>query len=375
MKRVAIGLVSLLIVVSVLLLSCAKPAPTPSPTPTPKPTPTPAPVKPIELVYASGIAKTHASTGVVAEEWMSRIEKATEGRVKIRGVYDAALLGNTQLLEGVSKGIADAAFNVTGYTPGLTPIANLLGSIQDLNVGNKLAMKDAGDFNDKLIAEFPGLLDEYKKLNVTPLFWLPTAPYVAIMKTPVTKIEDLYGKKIRTFGTYMNAMFNAVGAVPMGIAFAECYTSLQTGVIDGAVTDPPAHITGKLYEPAKYLVIPGPTYGPVAALPPLLYYINNNSLAKLTPQDQATFLKVSKEMAAWGGAKAITELDDAFKTLQANGVTIQRLPQAEIDKWIAKSPDWYAQAEKDLVAKGADAAWAKKLMTRYQELVKSYLAK
>lgn len=74
-------------------------------------------------------------------------------------------------------------------------------------------------------------------------------------KTPINSVEDLKGLKIRTMSARVHmASFNAMGAAATPIPWAEVYSGLQQGVVDGQ-ENPVANISGgKIYEVQKYLI-------------------------------------------------------------------------------------------------------------------------
>ena len=72
-------------------------------------------------------------------------------------------------------------------------------------------------------------------------------------KTPVSSFNDLSGLKIRTMQSkYHMAAFNAFGANATPISYAELYSSLQTGVVDGAEAANTNYFQKKFYEVAPY---------------------------------------------------------------------------------------------------------------------------
>ena len=71
--------------------------------------------------------------------------------------------------------------------------------------------------------------------------------------TPVRSMDDLKGLKIRTMQSkYHMAAFNAFGANATPISYAELYSSLQTGVVDGAEAANTNYFGKKFYEVAPY---------------------------------------------------------------------------------------------------------------------------
>jgi TRAP-type C4-dicarboxylate transport system substrate-binding protein len=73
-------------------------------------------------------------------------------------------------------------------------------------------------------------------------------------KRAAEQTADFSGVKIRVDTQPASAaIWRAVGANPVPIAFAEVYSSLQTGVIDAAEQPPCGILSMKFYEQAKYV--------------------------------------------------------------------------------------------------------------------------
>ena len=72
------------------------------------------------------------------------------------------------------------------------------------------------------------------------------------MRTPA----DLKGQKIRVMASpvMVNTM-KALGATGVPVAWAELYTALQTGVVDGAENNHPSVVAKKFYEVSKYYTL------------------------------------------------------------------------------------------------------------------------
>jgi tripartite ATP-independent transporter DctP family solute receptor len=70
---------------------------------------------------------------------------------------------------------------------------------------------------------------------------------------PVRTPDDLKGQKIRVMASpvMVNTM-KALGATGVPVAWAELYTALQTGVVDGAENNHPSVVAKKFYEVSKF---------------------------------------------------------------------------------------------------------------------------
>jgi tripartite ATP-independent transporter DctP family solute receptor len=72
-------------------------------------------------------------------------------------------------------------------------------------------------------------------------------------KRPITKPEDLKGMKIRVQQSDLFvAMMQALGANATPMPFGEVFTSLKTGVVDGAENNWPSYEDTRHFEVAKY---------------------------------------------------------------------------------------------------------------------------
>ncbi len=73
---------------------------------------------------------------------------------------------------------------------------------------------------------------------------------------PVKTPDDLKGQKIRVMASpvMVNTM-KALGATGVPVAWAELYTALQTGVVDGAENNHPSVVAKKFYEVSKYYTL------------------------------------------------------------------------------------------------------------------------
>src|SRR5512139_1384195 len=101
----------------------------------------PATAQTVQLVYANGYARTHIQVGVVADEWIKRIDAATEGRVHIRQIAGGTLLKPENMLEGVRNKVADIGSTVVSFFPGQIPISATLAGTVDVSLGNKLDLR------------------------------------------------------------------------------------------------------------------------------------------------------------------------------------------------------------------------------------------
>lgn len=324
----------------------------------------------VQWTYASGWPQEHVQPGVVANEWIRRIDAVTEGRVKIRHVPGGTLLKSEATLDGVRKGVANCGPWVTSYKPGALPITTtLLGSI-DIDLGNRLDLKGITAINNQLFEEFPEFRKEFEDLGLRAMMWVPTAPYIIISRKPTHRLADLNGQKLRAFGSVLPKFQEAMGAVPVAVANAEMYTSIQTGVIDGAMTDAAQMVTAKLNEVAKYLLVTGPDAGTSLAGASMVYLCNAASVDALSASDREKIAEVTKGMAEYIDKAMMDTSRAGLDKLRASGVTVSHLTQQDLDSLKVKAP-LFDNSAKELDARGLPGT---AMATRYRELAADYLS-
>ena len=113
-------------------------------------------------------------------------------------------------------------------------------------------------------------------------------------KNPVESIDDLQGLKIRTMQSkYHMAAFNAFGANATPISYAELYSSLQTGVVDGAEAANTNYFEKKFFEVAPYWGQLGWT---ILTAPIIM---SEEKFASLPADAQKALLEGGAKAAAW----------------------------------------------------------------------------
>jgi TRAP-type transport system periplasmic protein len=325
----------------------------------------------INWTYANGYAKDHIQVGVLADELIARIDEATDGQLKIRHVPGGALLKPENMIEGVRGKVANMGSTVVSFFPGQLPISATLAGLVDLNYGNKLDFEGISEITTQLLNEVPEFTKEYEELGLKVIWFVPSPAYAIISTNPITELADFEGKKIRTFGNVLPKLIEAAGGVPLSVAFGEIYTSMQTGVIDGAMTDPPAMLSGKFQEVAKNVITTGPEQGAYTAIAPVAYFVNLDDWNALPEDVQEAVLSVANEMTPVG-AERMEELSaDSFAKLEADGVTIHHLTQEETDQLAEQAPDFMELAAEILDENGLPGD---DIVARYRELADAYIA-
>ncbi len=161
--------------------------------------------------------------------WAERIEKASDGRIKIT-IYPSMTLGGKppQLPRQVRDGIVDMAWIVNAYAAGAFPrteVFELPGVHQGSSAAVNLAMFEMYE---------KYLKPDFKKLK--PLFQHVHGGQAMHMADKLVRSPaDLQGLKIRTPSRTGAWVIEALGASPVKTSVGEIPVALSKKVVDGAL--------------------------------------------------------------------------------------------------------------------------------------------
>ncbi|MGW9229643.1 TRAP transporter substrate-binding protein [Pseudorhizobium sp. NPDC055634] len=110
---------------------------------------------------------------------------------------------------------------------------------------------------------------------------------------PVNSVEDLKGMKFRVIQSDIFVdMVTALGANATPMPYGEVYSSIETGVIDGAENNFPSYDTAKHFEVAKFFSLDEHT------ILPEVFVMNKAAFDQLSAEDQEIFKQAAKDSVA-----------------------------------------------------------------------------
>jgi len=155
--------------------------------------------------------------------WSEKVEKESGGRIKIQR-FDSMQLGGKppELFDQAKDGVADIVWTVLGYTPGRFPKAEAF----ELPFTTGLAEPGSKAFQE-FVEKYA--MDEFKDVHLIAVH--VHGPGLIHSVTPVTKLDDLKGMKVRGGSRVVNIMLEQLGAVPVGMPVPAVGEALSKGVI------------------------------------------------------------------------------------------------------------------------------------------------
>ena len=204
----------------------------------------------------SVMSASHPSI-VALQSFEKAVEERTNGGIQVEIYTDSALGGESDLIEQVRGGFTEACMQMGA--------ANFEGINAEVNVAllpflftslHNARNAWGGDFG----AQFSEKLIEPMGFKVLSI-WESGYRHMTNNTRPLKKPEDLKGIKFRTNENSMKvAMYDALDASIVIMAFSDVYTGLQNGTIDGQENPLSNIYSASLQDVQKYLSLTGHMY-------------------------------------------------------------------------------------------------------------------
>ncbi len=179
------------------------------------------------LKLGHNLAEDHA-VHIQLTSFAANVEEQTGGRVKIQLFPNGTLGSETDMLSQIQNGALDMA-KVSASTMG--NFSNLYNVYSVPYVFNDQAHYYS--VMDGPITQ--GIFDSTEADGFIGLTWLDSGARSFYTSKPIRTPADLAGLKIRTMDSQMAIdMMNAMGGSSVVMGYADIYTALQQGVVDGA---------------------------------------------------------------------------------------------------------------------------------------------
>ncbi|MDV7145595.1 C4-dicarboxylate TRAP transporter substrate-binding protein [Tropicimonas sp. TH_r6] len=269
------------------------------------------------------------------EEFVAKVGERTEGKVEITIFPNAQLGTNSEVYEQMRAGAPIMTISDPGY---------LSDFVADFGVlGGPYLMEDPRDFTkiieSDLYADMKNRLRTESQIELLSLNWLFGSRHL-ISDKPISTPDDIAGM---TFRTPPNIMwvetFDSMGARPTQLAWAEVYSGLSAGVVEGAEAPLPSIYGAKLHEVKKVISLTGHFKGFTGLV------INSDYFAMLPEDIQTVLVEEAVAAGVFMTDLMLNSQEEWVKKLEAEGVTFNRdvdVPafQEKTAVTYTKFPDW-----------------------------------
>lgn len=282
-RKIWLASLALLLILGLLISSCAKPAPAPAPAPAPSPAPAEKPT--YHWKYSAHLSPEHY-TVIGAKKFAERVKELSGGRITI-DVYDSGALGDwIPVFEEVMKGTIQ--LQVTSYNTVHDPRLNIVWIPYAVT-----------NWDEVRRSYSPGgwIFDTAEKMNrdlgVTTIASLPDGFIgMGAKRLPPSPEDPDVPKdmKIRVWGAIPpEKLMERFGYLPTVMPWSEVFSALQTGVVEAVYGGSVISTYDTVRDVIKYWI---PYRGNYEGL---IVIMNLELFNSLSDEDRQIILQAAKE--------------------------------------------------------------------------------
>lgn len=292
--------------------------------------------------FANNLQPAHP-LNIRLEEASKRILEETGGRLQFN-VFPASQLGNdTETLSQLRSGATEFFSLSPLILSTLVPNAAISGigfAFPNYETVWKAMDGELGAYSRA----------EIEKKGLVPMekIWDNGFRQITSSAKPIGSPDDLKGFKIRVPPSPLwQSMFTAFGSSPTTINFAEVYTALSTGIVDGQENPLAIASTAKLYEVQKHCAMTNHMWDG-------FWFLANKRAWEALPEDIREIVAKNLNASALDQRADTEKLNETVRAeLTANGMTFTD-PDKDAFRQALKEAGFYA----DWKGKFGDEAWA-----------------
>ena len=230
------------------------------------------------------INRNVAACELVNNFFIPEVEKRTDGQLKFV-LYSFPELGiaGADTLRLVADNTLEVTEIYSGYVGGDLPLLDI-GNLWGLSPSEEAHLELSDAIHDDLVQ----VLKE--TTGGQPIMRQYYPNQFIFSRDELDTLDQFDGKLIRQHSTILGDLLAGLGAEGQFVAFADVYTALERGVLDGGVTGGEPGHSQRWYEVTDYL------YGPIVGSVAVAYYtMGSDSWNQLPPDIQQIVLEVGRE--------------------------------------------------------------------------------
>jgi len=248
---------------------------------------------------------------VAATGFADEVKAATQGRVEIKVFPNSQLGSETAAIEGLQLGTVEMGLIGGASFQNIEPKLGIEGLPYAFSDHQHAYRAFDGELGNRLF----GLLD---KKGIKGLAWWENGfRDITNSKRPINVPDDLKGLKLRVTPDKIRLdTFKALGALPVPMAFAELYSALQQGAVDGQENPLAIIFSSNFFEVQKYLSLTNHVWSSATLV------MAKGTWDKIEPADQQAMQKAA---FTWRDKqrKMVQESgDDFLAKLKAKGMQV-----------------------------------------------------
>ncbi len=278
--------------------------------------------EPITLRYTTHVPRSHGFYTKAFVPFAELVRRETQDRLRLEAYTDRLLHGPIDAFKAAVTGITDYTNAYVTYQP---------GSFKLLHAPQLPFLFPSPQVASLVFEQlYPHYFkEEYERMGVYLAHCDCTSPYNLISRTPIRRLEDLRGLKVRVTGGLTSEIYRELGAVPVAIAAAEIYPAFQRGILDAAALAVPDIVSYRLYEIGRFF-----TQAEINVVL-LQYCLNREAFDRLPADLRESFyrlLRVRSQMAVQNIYSG-PSYENALRVMSEAGVEIIDLDSSERARW------------------------------------------
>lgn len=279
------------------------------------------------------------------------VKDTTKGMVQVVNQYGGAIsVKSRDMLDAVSTGAIPIAHFPLQAASGLNEIF-LVSNLPFL----AQTVDESATLQKVIRPHIEALLAEY---DAELLYFTTFAPVGVWSEVPLTTLADYKGLRLRTNDPVSTKLFQALGAAPLQISWADMLPQLQTGAISAVHTSTSGGVLGQLWDKLPIYNDVG-TYISVNAA-----VVSKTAMAALPPEVQKAVREAGTATQAWARDAMLAAIDKEVAAAESGGAKIIAVSDLPAETRAA-----YIDAAKPIIAD-----WLSKTGERGKAIIDAYSA-
>jgi TRAP-type transport system periplasmic protein len=192
-------------------------------------------------------------------------------------------------------------------------------------------------FDSDAGAEMKAMAEEQLGIHILGPTYFGTRQVGLVPETEIKTPEDMAGIKLRMpGGEAWQFLGQALGANPTPMAYAEVYTGLQTGAIDGQDNPLPNIENMKFYEVMSQIVLTSHLVGYD------LLVVSSDVWNAMSPEQQEVFQAAADEAIAWSTAEHLKQEAELASSFEEKGL---KLSTPDVDAFRTHAQQMYLDSD------------------------------
>ena len=283
--------------------------------------------------------------GQAAEKWAELVEERTEGRITLRVYPNSQLVNGDQTREfsAMRSGLIDAAVGSTINWSPQVPELNLFSLPFFLPDEAAVDAVTGGEAGEMIFAAI-------ESRDVIPLGWGENGfRQLSNSQGAIDEPADLEGLKIRVVGSPLfQDTFDALGADPTQMSWADAKPALTTGAVDGQENPLSVFDVARIDQVGQeHLTLWNYMNDP------LIFAVNRQVWESLDEGDREILREAAVEAGQWEIAMTREQESERLAAIQERGVTVTELTDAQYQAFVAATEsvhdEWVPQIGEAIV--------------------------